>query len=76
LVLYPNPSKAGDSFYVQGSSAAEVTVYNVMGKHIPVQVKSQGNALQVTPMQTLSQGIYLVTVITEGKTQHVKWIVE
>jgi hypothetical protein len=76
LVLYPNPAKAGDSFYVQGSSAAEVTVYNVLGQHIPVQVKSQGNALQVTPMQTLSQGIYLVTVTTEGKTQHVKWIVE
>jgi hypothetical protein len=76
LVLYPNPAKAGDSFYVQGSSAAEVTVYNVLGQHIPVQVKAQGNALQVTPAQTLSQGIYLVTVITEGKTQHVKWIVE
>jgi hypothetical protein len=76
LVLYPNPAKAGDSFYVQGSTAAEVTVYNVLGQHIPVQVKSQGNALQVTPMQTLSQGIYLVTVTTEGKTQHVKWIVE
>jgi hypothetical protein len=76
LVVYPNPAKAGDSFYVQGSTAAEVTVYNVLGQHIPVQVKSQGNALQVTPAQTLSQGIYLVTVITEGKTQHVKWIVE
>jgi hypothetical protein len=76
LVLYPNPAKAGDSFYVQGSSVAEVTVYNVLGQNIPVQVKSQGNALQVTPAQTLSQGIYLVTVTTEGKTQHVKWIVE
>jgi hypothetical protein len=76
LVLYPNPAKAGDSFYVQGSSAAEVTVYNVLGQNIPVQVKAQGNALQVTPAQTLSQGIYLVTVTTEGKTQHVKWIVE
>jgi hypothetical protein len=76
LVVYPNPAKAGDSFYVQGSSAAQVTVYNVLGQHIPVQVKAQGNALQVTPAQTLSQGIYLVTVTTEGKTQHVKWIVE
>jgi autotransporter-associated beta strand protein len=76
LVLYPNPAKAGDSFYVQGSTAAEVTVYNVLGQHIPVQVKSQGNALQVTPTHSLSQGIYLVTVRTEGKTQHVKWIVE
>jgi hypothetical protein len=76
LVVYPNPAKAGANFYVQGITAAQVTVYNVMGQNIPVQVKSQGNALQVTPAQTLSQGIYLVTVTTEGKTQHVKWIVE
>lgn len=76
LVVYPNPAKAGANFYVQGITTAQVTVYNVLGQHIPVQVKSQGNALQVTPMQTLSQGIYLVTVTTEGKTQHVKWIVE
>jgi hypothetical protein len=76
LVVYPNPAKAGASFFVQGITAAQVTVYNVLGQNIPVQVKSQGNALQVTPTQTLSQGIYLVTVTTEGKTQQVKWIVE
>ncbi len=76
LVVYPNPAKAGAGFFVQGITAAQVTVYNVLGQNIPVQVKSQGNALQVTPTQTLSQGIYLVTVTTEGKTQQVKWIVE
>lgn len=76
LVVYPNPAKAGASFFVQGITAAQVTVYNVLGQNIPVQVKSQGNVLQVTPTQTLSQGIYLVTVTTEGKTQQVKWIVE
>ena len=76
LVVYPNPAQAGASFFVQGITAAQVTVYNVLGQNIPVQVKSQGNALQVTPTQTLSQGIYLVTVTTEGKTQQVKWIVE
>lgn len=76
LVVYPNPAKAGAGFFVQGITAAQVTVYNVLGQNIPVQVKAQGNALQVTPTQTLSQGIYLITVTTEGKTQHVKWIVE
>lgn len=76
LVVYPNPAQAGAGFFVQGITAAQVTVYNVLGQNIPVQVKSQGNALQVTPTQTLSQGIYLVTVTTEGKTQQVKWIVE
>lgn len=76
LVVYPNPAKAGASFYIQGISAAQVSVHNVLGQQITVQVKSQGNALQVTPSQTLSQGIYLVTVTTEGKIQQVKWIVE
>ena len=76
LVVYPNPAKAGASFFVQGITAAQVTVYNVLGQNIPVQVKSQGNTLQVTPTQTLSQGIYLVAVTNEGKTQQVKWIVE
>ncbi len=76
ITLYPNPTKRGEGFYLQGINKAQVTVYNVLGQNIPVQVKSQGNALQVTPTQTLSQGIYLVTVTTEGKTQQVKWIVE
>lgn len=76
LVIYPNPAKAGASFYVQGITVAHVTVFNILGQNIPVQVKSQGNAVQVTPKQTLSQGVYLVTVTTEGKTQQVKWIVE
>lgn len=76
LVVYPNPAKAGSSFYIQGITVAEVTVYNVLGQNIPVDVKLQGDALQVTPTQTLSQGIYLVTVTTEGKTQQLKWIVE
>jgi autotransporter-associated beta strand protein len=76
IKLYPNPAKAGASFYIDGMAEATVSVYNVLGQNIPVQLKSQGNAIQVTPTQTLSQGIYLVTVTTEGKTQHVKWIVE
>ncbi len=76
MLLYPNPAKAGTSFYLQGISEATVTIYNVLGQNIPVEVKSQENALHVTSTQTLSQGIYLVTVTTEGKTQQVKWIVE
>lgn len=76
ITLYPNPTKRGEGFYLQGINKAQVTVYNVLGQNIPVQVKSLGNALQVTPTQTLSQGIYLITVTTEGKTQQVKWIVE
>ena len=77
IKLYPNPTKSGASFYVAGIKEATVLVYNVVGQNIPVTVVSQGNAIQVTPTATLSQGIYLVSVTTtDGKTAQVKWIVE
>lgn len=76
IKLYPNPAKAGASFYVDGITEATVSVYNILGQNIPVTVKSQGSAIQVIPETTLSQGVYLVTVTTEGKTAQVKWIVE
>ena len=76
IKLYPNPAKAGGSFYIDGITEATVSVYNVVGQNIPVTVMSQGNAVQVTPKTALSQGVYLVSVTTAGKTAQVKWIVE
>ena len=77
IKIYPNPAKAGASFYVAGITEGTVSVFNVVGQNIPVRVMSQGNAIQVTPTATLSQGIYLVSVTTtDGKTAQVKWIVE
>ncbi|MBP6128210.1 T9SS type A sorting domain-containing protein [Flavobacterium sp.] len=76
LALYPNPAKAGDSFYIDGISEASVTVFNVLGQNIQAQTKSQGNSVQVTPNTSLSKGVYLVTITTQGNTQQVKWIVE
>jgi hypothetical protein len=76
IKLYPNPAKAGGSFYIDGITEATVSVYNVVGQNIPVTVMSQGNAVQVTPKTALSHGVYLVTVTTAGKTAQVKWIVE
>jgi hypothetical protein len=76
LTIYPNPAKAGASFYVEGISEATVTVSNLLGQTVPVQTKSQGTTLQVTPNTSLSQGVYLVNITTQGTTQQVKWIVE
>jgi hypothetical protein len=76
LALYPNPAKAGASFYVDGITEATVTVSNLLGQNVPVETKSQGNTLQVTPNTNLSQGVYLVNITTQGSTQQVKWIVE
>jgi Secretion system C-terminal sorting domain len=74
--IYPNPAKAGASFNIEGISEAVVTVYNLLGQAVPVQTKNQGNTLQVTPNTNLSQGVYLVTIATQGNTQQIKWIVE
>ena len=76
LAIYPNPAKAGASFYIEGISEATVTVSNLLGQTVPVQTKSQGTTLQVTPSASLSKGVYLVNITSEGNTQQVKWIVE
>ena len=76
LAIYPNPAKSGASFYVDGITEATVTVYNLLGQTFPLQTKSQGTTLQVTPTTNLSQGVYLVNITTQGTTQQVKWIVE
>ena len=76
IVLYPNPAKAGASFYVDGITEATVTVYNMLGQVIPVQTKSQYNTLQVSPKNSLNKGVYMVNITMEGKTKQVKWIVE
>lgn len=76
IKLYPNPAKAGGSFYIDGITEATVSVYNVVGQNIPVTVVSQGNAVQVTPIASLSNGVYLVSITTQGITKQVKWIVE
>lgn len=76
LAIYPNPAKAGESFYIDGISEANVTIFNVLGQNIQVQTKSEENSVQVTPNASLSKGVYLVTITSEGNTQQVKWIVE
>ena len=76
LAIYPNPAKAGASFYIEGVSEATVSVTNLLGQNVLVETTNQGNTLQVTPNTSLSQGVYLVNITTQGTTQQVKWIVE
>jgi hypothetical protein len=76
IVLYPNPGKAGGSFYLQNITEATVTLYNLLGKNIPVLTTAKEHGIQVTPSGSLSQGVYLINVTSQGKTTQVKWIVE
>ena len=77
IALFPNPAKAGESFYLQGiSEIANVTVYTVLGQKVPIEIQEQGQQLKVTPKTNVSQGIYLVNITTENQSTSIKWIVE
>ncbi len=76
IVFYPNPGRPGSSFYLQGITEAEVSLYNGLGQKITVQTATIGNTLQVTPASQVSQGVYFVNIYQAGKTTQLKWIVE
>lgn len=77
IILYPNPANAGDSFFIESSlENAKVTLHNILGQSIPVTVKNQGNLIQVTPIDIVSQGIYIVTISKENQKSTVKWVVK
>ena len=77
IALFPNPAKAGESFYLQGiSETANVTVYTVLGQKVPIEIQAQGQQLKVTPKTSVSQGIYLVNITSENQNTSIKWIIE
>lgn len=77
ISLFPNPTQAGESFYLQGvANLKNVIMHSVLGKEIPVVIQPQGLDLKVTPKISLSQGIYLVTITTDDASTCLKWIVE
>lgn len=77
IILYPNPANGGDSFFIESNlENAKVTLHNILGQSIPVTVKNQGNLIQVTPIDIVSQGIYIVTISKENQKSTVKWVVK
>jgi hypothetical protein len=41
-----------------------------------VKTATNGKGMEVISKTSLSKGVYLVNITKEGKTSHVKWIVE
>jgi hypothetical protein len=77
IVLYPNPGASGaTSFNIDGITDAEVSLYTLLGQKIPVRTATNGKGMEVISKTSLSKGVYLVNITKEGKTSHVKWIVE
>lgn len=77
IVVYPNPAKEGDGFYLKGiAENTTVQLYSLLGKRIPVATSTNGTMLHIQPMSQVSQGIYIVNLTNEGTTTQVKWIIE
>ena len=77
IVLYPNPGASGaSSFYIQGISDAQVTMFTLLGQNIPVKTATNGKGMEVISKTSLSKGVYLVRITKDSKTSNVKWIVE
>ena len=74
--LYPNPAKADASFYLTGISNAKVTLINLLGQQIPIAIATEGTITKVKPLIALSQGVYVVSILQNGKAANLKWVVE
>ncbi|WP_213522985.1 T9SS type A sorting domain-containing protein [Nonlabens sp.] len=76
IVVYPNPSTGGE-LYIKGVTGdVSVAIHNLLGQNIPATLNSRNGLVEVTTNTTLSKGVYLVSVTSEGITQQVKWMVK
>ena len=77
IVLYPNPGASGaSSFNIEGITDAQVSLFTLLGQNISIRTATNGKGMEVISKTSLSKGVYLVNITKEGKTSHVKWIVE
>lgn len=78
LNIYPNPTSDGtfkvDASAVSGNAAVTVVIGNTSGQVVYSQVYNGGSTINVNA--NLSTGIYLVTILSEGKVSNQKLIVK
>jgi len=53
-----------------------VAIHNLLGQNIPETLNSRNGLVEVTTNTTLSKGVYLVSITSEGITQQIKWNVK
>ena len=71
--LYPNPVEAGTPVTIECDGAAKVEIYNIGGALVQA-TEIEGTAAIETA--ALSQGIYIIRVITEDATSMGKLIIK
>ncbi len=68
--LYPNPSSGNTNLYLSKNTSlvnAEVVIIDITGKVVLTQPLNKDNAIHVLLTQGFARGLYLVTILTEGK---------
>lgn len=74
FLIYPQP--AIGKFFLRGiQSPTSVVLYDVSGRRLDVEVSEIGNDLVIEPKHAL-QGMYLLLVEANGKTQHFRVLFE
>ena len=77
LVVAPNPASP-DVIRIQKhfSGTADITLKDIYGRQIPVQlVYSEINYLNLLPYNPLASGVYVLTLVQNGRKQHLKVLV-
>ncbi|MGJ8667773.1 MAG: T9SS type A sorting domain-containing protein [Patiriisocius sp.] len=72
LIVYPNPAK--NTLFVQNSSQIEeIEIYSITGKKVfEAKPKSNNTTIEVS---SLTNGMYILTVISEGKRSQRKFLI-
>ena len=78
MLVAPNPSKLGDPirFSYRGSIKANVTLTDVMGHIIPIEVSIMGQNLYDVTHKVTSPGVYILSVTTSQGVQRKRVVLQ
>ncbi|MFN5629525.1 MAG: T9SS type A sorting domain-containing protein [Bacteroidota bacterium] len=75
--IYPNPSKNSITIYGSNlSGISQLNVFDVTGKNVFTLQLSNNDQPVTVPINQLSKGIYIVSIVNNGKTSFSKLIKE
>ena len=79
LVVYPNPSRAGEAFRIKiaANGVENVFLYNIVGRELPIitSVDTKGEVL-VEPAEALEPGMYSLVVVENGRREYARVLVK
>lgn len=73
LKVYPNPFKDYMLLNLPEPAArVECSLYDMMGRNIPVQIQQKGTELKIEPFDKLPSGIYVIRLSIKGTTSAIR----